>query len=479
MKTDWRLDRPCNRREMMKRASLLGAMLASPVFKPGPARASEAPKPKGTADAMILIWLAGGVAQTETFDPKQYTPFEKGIEAKRILSTFPSIPTSADGIRFSKGLERMAGVMQYGTLIRSFRPADLGFILHSRHQYHFHTGYIPPLTVHAPTMGSVIARTLGPRAEGSPAFVDIGQRFDVGGEDFEVKAYHSPGFLGSQYGPIFVPEPSKAVSTVQPPPGMSEKRFNERWERYKAFVDAHKDGPNAGLVKKQFTDALEGAHALMSSESAKAFDLTLEPEKSFNIYNTGRFGLGCLLARRLIETGVRFAEVSYEYIPFEGFDTHENGHERMRKLKEDIDAPIAQLILDLKERGLLDRTLVVIASEFGRDMITEGKPDKPVKDQVQVPEYVESLEHYGMHRHFTGATPVLMFGGGVKQGFLYGRTADERPCDTIENPVEMIDLHATIYSAMGIPADTFYTVEERPFFVTQDGEGRPVDAVFA
>lgn len=472
------MDQQFNRRDMMK-MSLAGAMLTTPTLSPSAIHAVEVHKPKATADSIIFLWMAGGMAQTETFDPKRYTPYEKGLPSQKVLSTFPSIPTSVDGIDISQGLEKVADVMKYGTLIRTLRSADLGFILHSRHQYHFHTGYVPPQTVHAPTMGSIVSRTLGQREKGVPAFVDIGQRFDVGGEDFEVKAYHSAGFLGSQYGPIFVPEPAQAVSTVQPPAGMSEKRFNQRWERYQAFVNAQKGTANEHIAKKQFNDALAGAHDIMQSQAAKAFDLSLEPEESYNIYNTGRFGLGCLLARRLVESGVRFVEVSYEYVPFLGFDTHENGHTRMEKVKQEIDAPVAQLIKDLRERGLLDRTIVMIASEFGRDMITEGKPDIPVKNQVDVPEIIEEEKHYGMHRHFTSAHSALLFGGGFKEGYLYGKTADERPCETIENPVSIMDFHASIYSALGIPPDLSYSVEERPFFVTEDGHGKPVEALFA
>ena len=107
-------------------------------------------------------------------------------------------------------------------------------------------------------------------------------------------------------------------------------------------------------------------------------------------------------------------------------------------------------------------------------MITEGKPGKTVKDQVKVPDRMTELKHYGMHRHFTEAGSVLMFGGGVKKGFLYGKTADERPCSIVENPVTIDDLHATIYHLMGIPANMSYMVEKRPFFVTPDGKGKPV-----
>ena len=142
-------------------------------------------------------------------------------------------------------------------------------------------------------------------------------------------------------------------------------------------------------------------------------------------------------------------------------------------MKKQIDAPVAQLILDLEERGLLDRTLVVLASEFSRDAMTEGKVGKEVKDQaINIPTVMTEIRHYGMHRHFTAAGSMLMFGGGVKKGFVYGKTADERPCTTIENPVVMEDLHATIYHALGIPPDTAYVVERRPVYVTRDGEGQ-------
>jgi len=224
---------------------------------------------------------------------------------------------------------------------------------------------------------------------------------------------------------------------------------------------------------------VDAAHRLLSSGSAKAFDLSLEPRPSYQIYNTGRFGLGCLLARRLAEAGARFVEVTSEYIPFKNWDTHENGHQRLIDMKRQIDAPIAQLVLDLEERGLLKRTLVVVASEFGRDMMLEGAPGKQVKNQVIVPDTIVQPKHYGMHRHFTDAGSVLLFGGGVRRGFLYGKTAEERPCKTIENPIKIEDLHATIYRAMGIPADLAYEVERRPVHVTLDGKGKAVTQLFA
>jgi Protein of unknown function (DUF1501) len=454
-------------------AAALGALAGS-----APKRLS-ASKIEPTADTLIVLWMAGGMAQTETFDPKRFTPYETGLESNRVLSTFPSIDTAVDGIKISQGLEKIARVMDRGTLIRSYQAGDLGFILHARHQFQWHTGYAPPQTVAVPHIGSVISRTLGPKNPDMPAFIDIGQNMEIGSESDGLKAFHTAGFLGTEYGPFLIPYPEDAAASVRPPSGMSEERFNRRRQIYKQMVEASpvarygSDYQRASLLR-----SVDAADRLLSSGSAKAFDLSLEPRKSYDIYNTGRFGLGCLLARRLTEAGARFIEVTSEYIPFKNWDTHENGHERAIDMKRQIDAPVAQLVLDLEQRGLLDRTVVILASEFGRDMMLEGKPDKPVKDQVVVPASISLPKHYGMHRHFTDAGSVLIFGGGFRRGFLYGRTADERPCKTVENPVGIENLHATLYRAMGIPADLAYESEKRPVHITRDGKGEAIRALF-
>jgi len=469
------------RREFLRLAGAGIGAVATGGFNVLPALGKEglAEKIVPTADAMILLWMGGGQAATETWNPKKYTPLEKGMEAKAVYTTSPSIPTSVDGVRFAAGLEEVASLMHKCTLIRSFKQADLGKILHSRHQYHFHTGYEPPLTVAAPSIGGFLARALGSRHPDVPAYVDIGQRFDIGGESFEVKAFHTAGFLGSTYGPFFVPEPSKAMSTVRPPAGMSKKRFAARWARYQKLMKARAQQQDNAFKREEYLAALDGAHRLMDSPAAKAFDLSLEPKASYDVYNTGRFGQGCLLAKRLVEAGSRFVEVAYEYVPFKGWDTHESGWSRTEKLKREISPPIAKLIRDLDETGQLERTLVVLASEFSRSMLVEGKTDKRVEDQVTVPTEVTEEKFFGMHRHFTEGGSVLMFGGGMKEGVVYGTTSDEPPFPAVDKPVHMEELHATMYRAMGMPADLQYVVEGRPFFVTPLGRGKAVMDLFA
>jgi hypothetical protein len=472
------LTRGVDRRHFMRTsaAAALGVLCgASPRLLASEKQAKIIP----TADTFILLWMAGGMAQTETFDPKRYTPFEPGSESKRVLSTFPSIDTAVDNIKISQGLERLAKVIDRGTLIRSHRVGDLGFILHSRHQYHWHTGYAPPQSVAVPHLGSMIARTLGPKNPDVPAFIDIGQNLEIGAESDSLKAFHTAGFLGSEYGPFFITDPNDSVSSTRPPAHMSALRFRKRHERYRKLVENNpvlKHGSD--YQRESLLRSVENAHRLLNSPAVKAFDLSLEPRKIYDTYNTGRFGLACLLARRLTEVGARFVEVTTEYIPFRYWDTHENGHTRALGMKQQIDGPVSQLILDLEERGLLNRTMVVLASEFGRDMMIEGKPGKTVKEQIQQPEIMTEPKHYGMHRHFTEASSVLIFGGGFKKGFLYGQTAGERPCKIVENPVTIENLHATLYHALGIPPDHAFEVEKRPVHVTKDGKGVPVLELF-
>src|SRR5262249_43481253 len=160
--------------------------------------------------------------------------------------------------------------------------------------------------------------------------------------------------------------------------------------RYAAYRKLAAGADVADYQRESLLQSMDNANRLLQSPAAKAFDLTLEPKASYDQYNTGRFGLGCLLAMEPAEAGALFLEVTSEYIPFRYWDTHENGHQRAVGMKQTIDRPVARLIRDLDERGLLSRTVVLLASEFGRDMMTEGKPGKEVKEQVKQPDKMTS-----------------------------------------------------------------------------------------
>jgi hypothetical protein len=432
-----------------------------------------------SADTVILLWMAGGMAHTDTFDPKKFTPFTKGMQANDVLSTFKSLPTVLDDIYFSEGLQSIGKVLNKGTLLRSYVAGDLGHILHSRHQFHWHTCYKPPQQVAAPHIGAWIAKELGPVNPVIPAFINIGQRFNLG-EGEELKAFHTAGFLGNEFGPFLIPDPTAGLESVKPPIGMTSSRFEKRNQLYNELMSDTAMGEfGSDYQKESLRRSMEQAYQLLRSPESAAFDLTKEPKESYDIYNTGKFGLGCLMARRLTEQGARFISVTTEYEPFKNWDTHDNGHTRMVDLKKQIDGPVAQLIKDLDRSGRLDRTLIILASEFSRDMMVEGRPDLKVQEQVNQPDIIQDIKNYGMHRHFTEGGSILLFGGGMKKGNVYGKTADERPCKTIENPAYIDQIHQTIYHALGIPEDKHYLIEKRPFYTTPDGKGKAIMDLFS
>lgn len=269
------------RRDFLKTASAatLSALAAGAPRALWAAEAEDSLKP--TADTLIVLWMAGGMAHTETFDPKRHTPFEAGLASNAVLSTFPSIDTAVDNIKISAGLEKIASVMDRATLIRSYISGDLGFILHSRHQYQWHTGYAPPQTVAAPHIGSVIARTLGARNDAVPAFIDIGQRFDQG-EGEELKAFHTAGFLGSEYGPFMIPYADQAMEAIRPPKGMNSERFAARYKSYrKLMAQSPISEFGSDYQKDSLLRSMDNAYRLLSSPAAQAFDLSKEPKENW------------------------------------------------------------------------------------------------------------------------------------------------------------------------------------------------------
>src|SRR5882757_782031 len=227
--------RPHSRRDFLKTASAatLGALASG---APRLFAAAEEEKIAPTADTVIVLWMAGGMAHTETFDPKRYAPFVKGMDPKGVLSTFP--------------------------IIRTAMAEDLGFILHSRHQFNWHTGYVPPQSVAAPHLGAFIAKSLGPRNPAVPPFINIGQRFDLG-EGEELKSFTTAGFLGSEFGPFNIPFPHEAATAVRPPAGMTPGRFEDRNKFYKRLLEASPVGQHGSTFQREsFVRAMDNAHRL-------------------------------------------------------------------------------------------------------------------------------------------------------------------------------------------------------------------------
>src|SRR6185312_8021041 len=236
---------------------------------------AAAPKSKPTADAVIVLWMAGGMAQTETWDPKRYTPFAPGVRTEKVLSTFPAIDTAVDNIKISQGMENMAKIMDRATVIRSFQGADLGFILHSRHQYHWHTSYVPPQPMAVPHIGSVIAKLMGPKNPDVPSFVDIGQNMEIGGESAALKSFHTAAFLGTEYGPFLIDDPLDAAAAVRPPSDVGSARFTSRRQLYEQLLakqPVYQFGSD--FQRQSLIRSMDNANRLLTSPSAKAFDLS-------------------------------------------------------------------------------------------------------------------------------------------------------------------------------------------------------------
>jgi hypothetical protein len=295
-----------------------------------------------------------------------------------------------------------------------------------------------------------------------------------------------------------IPDAARGVATLNAVAGMQPDRLDRRQAYLRAITGSTESELREANRVKDYMRVMEDARAMMDSPIKRAFDVSSESPATLAAYQPqvaasdvqdrsyyygNRFGSGLLLARRLVEAGARFVQVEYQYGPFKGFDMHENGRSRMVEMKRQVDRPIAQLVRDLDERGLLDRTLVVVATEFGRTIAARPaagtEPDGFAERHTGEELVLENERMFGFHGHFSSANCMLFFGGGFKGGLAYGKTADRHPMIPVEKPVRLIDLYATMYRALGIPADMWYETEGRPFYVTKDGKGQVIEALLA
>lgn len=473
----------------------LAAGLAVPALA---ARPSASPRPK--AEAVIFVWLPGGVAQADTWDPKRHTPFKSGMKGSELLGTCSTIPTSVDGLTIGAGLDQMATIMHHGTVLRSLTNETKFGAVHLKAQYYMMTGYLFPVGVKAPSMGAAVARTLGPRDARVPPYIYLGRDIDTSDTEKQfINEYIGPGFYGPKFAPLMVPDPVHGLAALTSAAGMTPARLDHRLKMLEQ-VHGVADGKLRGSAKVQdYLRVMSRAREMMDSPVRQALDyaaqetadtiaayeprIAADEVKDKKYYFGRRFGHGLLVARRLVEAGARFVQVEYQYGAFKGFDTHEDGAYRMIELKKQVDGPLAQLIRDLDTRGLLDTTLVVVATEFGRTIANQPKAGvEPIgfaEQQSGDDLTIESEKMYGFHGHFSSANTLLFFGGGFRRGLVYGRTADHHPMTPVENPVSLTDVHATIYHALGIAPDTAYLTEGRPFHVTKDGKGKPIAVLLA
>ncbi|MEM1294926.1 MAG: DUF1501 domain-containing protein [Verrucomicrobiota bacterium] len=412
-----RKDDTLDRRRFIQRcASSAFCVSALPSVLPSTLSATTATNGFGKAKHVIFVMLQGGLTQVDTFDPKEGCG-----------SSFKPISTSADS-QFTTAIPKLAQVADRMCVIRSMR-GKIG--IHGSAQYFMRTAYKERGTIKHPMIGAYATELLGPSHEVMPSTVTINRNAGFGN-----------GFLPNSMGPLPILDPNKGLQDVVAPKGMDhlEQRLSILDELDRNFRETKPD-----KNVKAYTEFYDEAVRLMNGEEVKAFDLTKEPKTMREAYGSSRLGQGCLLARRLVESGVRFVEVVDS-----GWDMHAGLDGAMEEKAPPLDLAISQLILDLEQRGLLKDTLVVLTTEFGRNPGEGG----------------------GGRGHFPSAWSVALAGAGVKGGSIYGATAKDGR-GVIENDVSTGDLHATIGWAMGVPQDReVYSPTGRPFNIGD--RGKPV-----
>jgi len=389
-----------NRRDALKLAAAgVSTVSLSGWFNVLASRAaSEAPAKKHKA--CILLWMDGGPSHKDTFDLKPGT---------KDGGPYKPIDTSVPGIQISEYFPGVAKVMHHGAILRSMSTAEGA---HPRAKYNMHTGYREGQGgVNYPSIGSLVSSELGRPEFPMPSYVSIGNRS------------YGAGFLGARHNPLAITDPTRGVENLRPIVDGShfEGRVGLLEEMEAAFNRDYQAGSGAA-----HRTTYQRAVSLMKSKEAKAFDLSLEPSATRKPYGSGRFGESCLLARRLVETGVSFVEVTLG-----GWDTHQNNFERVKTLSGQVDPGMSALVNDLKERGLLDSTLVIWMGEFGRTPRINARGAQPGRD------------------HYPRAWSTVLMGGGIKGGQVIGKT-DKEGAVVTERPINALDFMATVCSILGI-----------------------------
>lgn len=366
--------------------------------------------------SMILLYMAGAPSQFETFDPKP--DHENGGGTK-------VIPTSIPGIQIADSLPSVAGVLKHCCLVRSLTNKEGN---HQRAQYQLHTGYLPSGGLKHPNFGSAVAKELATPGSELPAVVSIGRT-------------EGAGFLGVDYEPFVVDNPGDVPRNVKAT--VPDPRYTRRLE---LLGDLEKEFASRGAeqVVENQRQLYGKASRLVLSPQVSTFDLKGEPADVTAKYGRGNFGKGCLLARRLVEKGVPFVEVRLD-----GWDTHFDNFERVPQLCQQIDSPMATLITDLKDRGLLDSTVVLWVGEFGR---------------------TPKVNPRGGRDHYPRVFSALVAGGGIRGGQVIGKSSSDGS-SIDDRPVTVPDLFSSICRALHVnPKKENTSPIGRPIKIVDGGE---------
>ena len=403
------------RRNMLKMfsASILGMPISNLL--------AATPRKGGTAEHVILFWNSGGMSHLDTWDPKPGRP---------VQGEFNPIKTSVPGMEISEIFPELARQMHNAALIRSIRGTNGD---HGRAQYELQTGFNQAPNVIHPGLGSIVVHERDPLGD-LPAYISISGN--------PARA----GYLGQQCEAYYVGRPGEKDPYLAFPEGIHHARGKKRLEILARMNARTSDQLDARKLKASET-ALKDAIALMESPALKAFELNEENPATVERYGNTEFGRGALLARRLVEKGVRFVQVNRG-----GFDNHGTIFEAMRNHGATMDPALASLLSDLKANGLLSKTLVLVLSEFGRTpRINDG----------------------GGRDHWARVFSAFMAGGGIKGGTIIG-ASDEDGMDPAERPVKPFDLHATVCHALGIDHNReIITQQGRPMRLLRK-DGQPI-----
>lgn len=392
--------------------------------------AAEAPKIIPKARHVIFLYMGGGMTHVDTLDPKP--------ENGDVMGETNAIGTSADGIQLGHWLPKTAQQMHNATIVRSLNTNQGA---HAQANYLLHTSYQRRGTIVHPTMGAWVSRFTEKLNKTLPSNVRINGGSDVLGA----------GYFEKKHGPLPLGNPSAGIQNVTKASYLQQDMYNKRLDIASKF-NKNFLGTYPQKQIRAYTDLYDDAVRLMQSTDLEAFDLTKEPQEIRDEYGDNNFGQGCLLARRLVETGVRFVEVQLG-----GWDMHNQVFTALESKAATLDAGLSTLMKDLHRRGLLSDTLVVLASEFGRT--PEVKPGRIGRD------------------HHPSAFSTLLAGGGVKQGFVHGMS-DERAHYVEEGGVGMEELNATIAHLMGLSVNkTIFSPSGRPFQVSHGAQ--PISEIIA
>jgi hypothetical protein len=385
--------------------------------------AYEVPGKPATARHVIFLYMAGGMTHLDTFDPKP--------QNAEVMGETNAIATSADGIQIGHWLPETAKQMHNASLIRSL-TSNQG--AHQQANYLLHTSYQRRGTIKHPTLGSWVSRLSGKLNKTLPTQVRINGGSDVLGA----------GFLESKHGPLPLGNPSSGIQNSKAAEYLNENMYDGRLKTAQEFNKMFL-GEYSQKQVRAYTDLYNDAVKLMSSRDLQAFDLTKETQETRDMYGDDNFGQGCLLARRLVETGVRFVEVQLG-----GWDMHNDVFGNMENKGAILDQGLSALLKDLERTGKLNDTMVVVASEFGRS--PEVKAGRIGRD------------------HHPTAFSAFLAGGGIKGGTVYG-VSDERAHYVEEEGASVEDLNATIAHALGLKLEEIhYSPSGRPFKVAHDGK---------